>query len=231
MGRQIKGLLYFFITDSIKALTIFWGILTGTIIISTIIAFAIVDVADTKMIFAIPAVLYIFCAIYGFKVAANLIPFSIRMGATRKNIFISLGIFFLGLAIFKAILGSTIQTAFTYLNRAFGIDTYAFLHPAQLLSDTWLTRVAIDTSMMFCILSVLFLLGFIYYRYGLFAGGTIPAIMFIVLLLGISKGWILDYLVHLSNTLTLGYFFGVFAIGVLIYMISWFMTRNVTVAK
>ncbi|QGS68274.1 hypothetical protein CV093_05675 [Oceanobacillus sp. 143] len=61
------------------------------------------------------------------------IPFVLKLGATRKNIFISFGLFFLGLALAKAILANTIQSLIVKLVDVTGIYTINFGHLAQLL--------------------------------------------------------------------------------------------------
>lgn len=176
MGKQIGGLLYFFTTDIRQAFIIFWTILLSTLSVSFIAAYLLINVGETKMIFSLSLAVYIFCAFIGFLTVKERIPFSIKIGATRKNLFISLGIFFFGLAIVKALISNTLQLI---MEKMFHVETIAFIHPAQLLTNAWLTRVIIDTRVMFFILSVMFLLGLLFYKYGLFGGGSFVGIVVI----------------------------------------------------
>src|SRR5699024_5911205 len=87
MGRQIKGLLYFFIADVRYSLTIFWTILMGILVVSLIVAYFLTNVKNGMMSFTLTAPMYVYCAILGFLTVKESVPFSIKMGATRKNIF------------------------------------------------------------------------------------------------------------------------------------------------
>lgn len=231
MGRQIKGLLYFFIMDCKRQLMIFWSILIMTLSVSLIIAYLLVDVEDMRMIFGIPFALYIFCGIFGFITVKQGIPFAIKMGATRKSIFASVGLFFIGLSIAKAIAASTLQTLFEYVLKGFSIDTYMFVHPAELIANTWITRVIIDATIMFLILSTMFLLGLVFYKYGLLGGGLLSGFVVIYLLLGVAKGWVTDFFIDVYQTLSLVFFYETFLVGIVLYMLSWALLRKITTVQ
>lgn len=94
MGRQIKGLLYFFMADVRYSLAIFWTILMGILMVSLIAAYVLVDIKNGFMTFSLTAPMYVYCSILGFLTVKEAVPFSLKMGATRKNLFVSLGIFF-----------------------------------------------------------------------------------------------------------------------------------------
>lgn len=229
MGRQLKGLLYFFITDVRRNLQIFWGILIGTLSLTFAVAYLLLSFGETKMVFVIPFALYIFCSIFGFVFVKKNIPFSIKMGATRKNIFISLGIFFLGLSIVKAVAASTLQAILAYLIKITDAHTFTLMHPAQWLEDTWLNRVIIDASVMFFLLFTLFLLGLIFYKYGMLAGGSLLGIAVVLLLLGIAQGWIVDFFIQFFQNLHIAMFFQVLLVGFVLYVITWLMIRKITI--
>lgn len=228
MGKQIRGLLYFFTTDIRHAFIIFWTILLSTLSVSLIAAYVLINVGETKMIFTLSIAVYIFCGFIGFLTAKERIPFSIKVGATRKNLFVSLGIFFLGLAIVKALLSNTLQLI---MERMFHVETIAFIHPAQLLTNSWLTRVLIDTTVMFFILSVMFLLGLLFYKYGLFGGGSVVGVAVIVLLLGMAQGWLVDFIIDVYQSLSMMLFYQIFFIGVVLYGVSWVFLRRITIAN
>src|SRR5699024_11877489 len=96
-----------------------------------------------------------YCAILGFLTVKESVPFSIKMGATRKKIGISLGLFCLGLSLIKAVAASITQILVDLLNAKAGIDTLMFLHLAYFTDDRWLQRICIARCIMFFILSVL----------------------------------------------------------------------------
>src|SRR5690625_4780644 len=160
MARQIKGLLYFFIADVRYSLKVFWIILMGVLVVSLTVAYFLTNVENGMMSFTLTAPMYVYCAILGFLTVKESVPFSIKMGATRKNIFISLGLFFLGLSLIKAVAASIIQILVDLLNEKARIDTDMFMHLTYFTDDTWYTSIYIDTSIMFLSFSALFVIGF-----------------------------------------------------------------------
>lgn len=54
MGRQIKGLLYFFITDLRYSLITFWTILLSILVISLTFAYFLLSVEDGGFYFGFP---------------------------------------------------------------------------------------------------------------------------------------------------------------------------------
>ncbi|WP_106494583.1 hypothetical protein [Lentibacillus sp. Marseille-P4043] len=229
MGRQVKGLLYFFVTDVKHSLFIFWTILVSSLVVSIVGAYLLMNVDEGRMTFALSMAIYIYCGIFGFITVKQGIPFSIKMGATRKNLFVSIGIFFLGLALAKAMLANTIHSLVIWISNGVGIDTFRFIHPSQLMTDTWLTRVTIDTAVMFFILAFMFAIGLLFYKYGLLGGGTVVGALVITVLFGIAYGWIIDFFSDIFLSLTMTFFVEVLLIGIVIYGLSWIMLRKITI--
>ena len=102
------------------------------------------------------------------------------------------------------------------------------MHVAQLMEDTWVNRVIIDMSVMFLFLTVMFLTGLIFYRYGLLGGGIVVGIEVIILFVGIAQGWLIDFFTDLFSDLKLTLFLQIFGIGIVIYLISFLLIRRVT---
>src|SRR5690625_5093916 len=109
MRRQIKGLLYFFITDIRYSLMVFWTILMSILLITWTIAYFLKDVEGGFMTLSLTGPMYVYCGIVGLLTVKENIPFSIKRGATRKNIFLTIGIYFLILSLMKSIIASTLQ--------------------------------------------------------------------------------------------------------------------------
>jgi hypothetical protein len=231
MNKQIKGLLYFYITDIRHSLMIFWSILLLVLIVSLAFAYYLLGIEDGAFAFGFPIAIYFYCIILGFKTVKESIPFAIKIGATRKNIFVSLGILFLGLALAKAIVANTIQEIVLLFTKGIGLDNFQFLHPAMLLEDNWFNRVLIDTSFMFVFLSFMFIMGLLVYKYGLAGGGIVAGILAIAFLLGIAKGWIIDFIVHLSKQLDIVFFLQLLGVGLLLYLFSFVFVRRITIEK
>ncbi|MEC5424152.1 hypothetical protein QGM71_11675 [Virgibacillus sp. C22-A2] len=231
MGRQIQGLLYFFINDIRYSLIIFWTILLSVLIVSLAFAYFLITVENGVMAFSLTGPIYIYCAIFGFLTVKEAVPFSLKMGATRKNLFISLGIFFLALSFAKAVVGSILQEIIEGFAVGVGISTFSFLHLAYFTTDTWYTRILIDTSIIFFFLAFMFMIGLLFYKYGIAGGGIVLGILVIALLVGIAKGWVFDFFTKLLVTFNLGFFFQLLAVGILIYAVSYVFLKRITVVK
>ncbi|SFB16707.1 hypothetical protein SAMN04488072_108175 [Lentibacillus halodurans] len=233
MGRQIKGLLYFFGADIRHSLTIFWTILLGILVVSLAFTYFLSGIDDDDALFTLSLTgpMYVYCAILGFLTVKESVPFSIKMGATRKNLFVSVGIFFLALSFAMSVAASILQELVMSLLNVSGIDLFMFLHPAYFLDDTWYTRILIDMSIMFFFLSVMFIIGLIFYKYGLAGGGSFLGVLLIVCLIGIAQGWLIDFLFELVADIDLGFFYQLFGIGVVIYAISFLFLRRITTVK
>ncbi|PAV28123.1 hypothetical protein CIL05_18630 [Virgibacillus profundi] len=231
MARQIKGLLYFFITDIRHSLMIFWTILLSILVVSLAFSYFLLSVEDGKYFFAFTIPIYVYCAIVGFLTVKDNIPFALKIGATRKNIFISIGLFFLGLAFVKSIIANTLHALTLLFTEATGIHTFHFIHAASLLQDTWLTRVFVDASIAFFFFAVMFIVGLLFYKYGLAGGGSVAGVVVVVLLLGIAQGWIFDFFVEVISDLKLTFFFQMLGVGIGIYIISFLLVRRITTVK
>lgn len=231
MNRQIKGLLYFFIADARRSFLIFWGILLGTLLVTIFGTYFLLNVEEVTMHFGLSFAIYIFCAIFAFVSAKESIPFAIKMGATRKNFFISLGIFFVGLSVLKSILANTIHSLVLTITKQLSFKSFNLIHLAQLLEDKWLTRVIIDAACMFFVLVVMFGIGLLFYKYGLAGGGGFVAIVLVFLLVGVAEGFIADFFINIAESFDLVFFYQVAGVGLLLYGFTWLLVRKVTIKK
>lgn len=230
MSRQIKGLLYFYFTDIRHSLTIFWSILMGILAVSLLLVYVLVG-DDGFMTFALTGPMYVYCAVYGFLSAKEFIPYSIKMGATRKNMMVSLAIFFGVISISFSIIGTVIQEGITLLNEVFGINTFMFLHLSYFLTDTMLSRIVIDAFIMMFFFSLMFIVGLLLYKFGLAIGGTVIGAFFLTFIVGLSKGWVAEGVIKLYKGLDMTYFWKLGIISVVIYSLSWLFLRRITIVK
>lgn len=231
MGRQIKGLLYFFGADIRRSILIFWAILLSILIICLIGSVLLSDVDGGFMMMTLTIPIYIYCAIAGFITVKEAIPFSIKMGATRKSLFLSLGILFLSLSIVQSVLASTIQTAVNAINPLLGIENFAFFHVVYFMQDTWFTRIMVDLSITFFCFTLFFVIGLLFYKYGLAGGGTVIGLLVILLLFGFAQGWLVDFIIQTFQGLHLTVFYQLFLIGIVLYALSILLLRKITIVK
>ncbi|WP_407271149.1 hypothetical protein [Radiobacillus sp. PE A8.2] len=231
MARQLKGLLYFFVTDMRYSFMIFWSILLGVLVVSLCFAYFLLSVEEGSFYFSLSFPIYIYSAIYGFKTVKEAIPFSIKIGATRKNLFLGIGLLFLGLAIVQSLIGNTLHSLTLSFTEATDITTFNFLHLSSFLEDTWLNRVAIDAAITFVLLVLLFFFGLLFYQTGLAGGGIVAGVIVLALLLGIAKGWVFDFLSNLFTDINITYFLQLFVIGLVLYAFTFLFVRKITIVK
>lgn len=231
MGKQLRGLLYFYTADMKFSLKVFWIILMSILVLSLLASYLLIDVEGGFFTYSLTGPMYIYCGIYGFICVKEWVPFAIKMGGTRKNIMVSLGVFFLGLSFTMAIIGSTLQELINMLTKLMGIDTFIFLHLAYFLDDTWYHRLAIDTSIMFFSFSLLFIVGLLFYRYGIIGGGSVVGLIFLAGVIGLAKGWIIDFFIDVFQNINLLYFGQLALLGLIFYLLSWLLLKKITTIK
>ncbi|WP_042142082.1 hypothetical protein [Paucisalibacillus sp. EB02] len=231
MNNQVKGLLYFYFNDLKRSILIFWSILLLVLVVAIAFAYYLIGVEDGMMAFGFPFAIYFYCAVLGFMTVKEYIPFAIKIGATRKNIYISLGLFFLSLAVLKAIIASTIQELVVLLAKNTDLTSFMFLHPAMAVEDTWINRVLIDVCIMVFLLSFMFVIGLLFYKYGFAGGGAVAGILAIALLFGIAKGWIYEFIADLLKQTDILFFYQILGVGLLLFIVSFLIVRRVTIEK
>jgi len=228
MGGQLKGLLYLQTFNGKYSFKIFWSILIGSNLISVVIA-ALMPTDDVGMMVVYSVAIYIFAMFIGFRHVNKNVNYALKLGATRKNIFVGTGIFFLGFSVINAILITALQEVITFLTSVFHIKGFEILHPAQLLTDTWLNRFIIDTSTTFFCLSLLFLFGLMFYKYGLIGGGSVAAAFVIAYLFLLGIGWLQDIVRSIAGAFSMEFFFYTILVGFTFYLISWLFLRRITI--
>lgn len=232
MKRQLKGLLYFYMVDLKFSAIVFWSVLLLILLLSMGAAFLLLNVEGGKFAFGFPFGTYVNAGIIGFLMVRDYMPYNIKLGAIRKNIYLANGVFFLGYSLFVAVISSTLQSIATLFIEKSDLHTMMILHPAMLLAeDTWFNRIVIDTAVMFMILSLLFLIGLLFYRGGLFVGASALGVLVVFILFGFAQGFLTEYFANLYQNIDLAYFLQVFAVGLVLYGVSYFLVRNITTVK
>ncbi|MFD2628829.1 hypothetical protein [Oceanobacillus kapialis] len=229
MGRQLTGLLYFYSSNYRDSLKIFWTILLSILIVTLSISYFLLNVEGAKMAFSFTAPMYVYCGIIGFISVKDVIPFAIKVGATRKNLYLGLAIFFLLLSVGKAFAGSIIQILIINLGELVGINNFEFLHLAYFMEDTWYTRFIIDAAIMFFCLTLFFLLGLLFYRFGFAGAGSVLGLLLVGMLFAVAKGWAWDFMVHVAETFDMMFFLQLTIISIVLYILSFFLVRRITV--
>src|SRR5690625_6817258 len=206
MANQLKGTLFYLYTNVRFTLIIFW------IIISTILALSLITsyfMSEGTISFQLSFSVYVFCTIIGTWTVKNAIPYSIKLGSTRKNLYVSLGIYVLGFALFNSIIANTINKFFEVVfevKRVGGLvviasnsstESFIFFHVAQFLgSNSWFTYVLVDAIICFFLLTSAFIIGLVFFRYGLLGGFVFLGIVLFTFIIVIAIGWLFDMIYH-----------------------------------
>src|SRR5699024_5949063 len=112
MNNQVKGLIYYYGQNLKYNSKIFWTILIATTLATGILANFLMDVEGSQFYWAFPIATYTNVCIIAFQSVKKDIPFGLKMGATRKNIFLSYLYFFFSYSLFMALASSTVQWIF-----------------------------------------------------------------------------------------------------------------------
>src|SRR5699024_8264220 len=157
---QFKGLLYYVYVNMRYSLIIFWLILCGILLLS--IGGNYIGSEDTTFYFTFSLPIYIFSMIMGHWMVNNVIPYTLKMGSTRMNIYLGYALMFILLSVFNAVIANTINSIITNVfGEASQMMEFTITegnettivninHIADLVSENdWLHRVMIDTSISF----------------------------------------------------------------------------------
>src|SRR5690625_1962560 len=229
MNNQLRGLLYYFGTHMKRAFLIFWSILLGITII-TLVAAYILRNEDGVMTFTFWIPMYFFCAIYGFTIVKKCIPYFLKIGATRKNIFLGVGIFFSTVSATFALLAAIFQSIANLFVKQLNIDILSFIHIAMVYEDTWYNRWLIDFILMLVCFTFLFLLGLLFYKYGLLISGIVMGIVFFGLIFSAFKGWMATFFQYIVN-LDFHFIWQLALLAIILYGLSWLFLRKITTVR
>src|SRR5690625_686986 len=98
MDGQLRGAVYFILTNIKRPFIIFWTVLVSFMVLTYGIDYIFSTGNDTAVNYDLSFSIYIFSAVLAYVTVKNCIPYLIKMGSTRMNIFVSAGVSFLCLA-------------------------------------------------------------------------------------------------------------------------------------
>lgn len=232
MMQQMKGLLYFYATNIRYSLIIFWSVLIGSLCMSMILDFILIsNSSQMKMIFMIPIAVYVYSGILGFLFVQQTIPFAIKMGATRKSIFASTGLFFLIFSFGMSTIANCIHSPIEILFQKFGNESFLLFHLGQLLTNNFFLNIFIDASIILFLLASFYWMGLIFYKYGLIGGGIFSGLFIVFIIVGLSKGFLLDFFQRIYFTFDESFFGKQLFIAFILYLLTWVFVRKITIYK
>ncbi|PAE07275.1 hypothetical protein CHI12_12410 [Terribacillus saccharophilus] len=225
MMKQIQALLYFFVVDSRRTVTIFCSILLFSITILSILAFAVVD----KMYITITVPAYIFMIIFGFKTIQESLPFAIKRGITRKSYHTAVGIFILLISSVMVIFLVAVQLVFNAVIQAANITNIQILRPIGASTElkSILYSLPLDFAFLLSFFAAGLLLGIVVYKFGFLGGAILGGIVLIGVTITLaSRERLIDLLTWMQNLAVLPAFGLICAIAIISYIISWLFIRT-----
>ncbi|HLQ73660.1 MAG TPA: hypothetical protein VK125_05465 [Bacillota bacterium] len=242
MQRQLKASLFYLSSEIRYTAIIFWAIILSILAFSLVLDIAFFKNSDGQMMFNFSFPLYIFSAIVAQQTVKGSIPYLIKMGSTRKNIFASFSIYFFVISLVNAFIANTVHSLIVnfYPNSQSVVtlgsvsntksgESLSFNHLAFFLEDTWMTRMVVDTTIMFFLMAFAFVLGLFFYRFGLLGGFSFIGIIVLFFIIGMAQGWLLDFFVYVFSDITLLVFIQLFFVGLIIYFASYVLLRRLTI--
>lgn len=240
---QLKAFLYYSFLNIRYSLTIFWGICLGILLLSIGMDF-IFGSEDGSVYFSISGPIYVFAAIMGYWVVQNILPYTVKMGSTRQNMYLGTGISFFLLSFGNAIIANTVMQItnivygpsnaggiieLEFTNEA-GTNELSFSHIAGLIGkDDWIHRVIIDTSISIFLMTVLFLIALVFYRYHVLGGVTFLGACLLFLIYAGSKGWIVTFVKNIYTDFSFVFFYQLTLIGLGVYALTYLLVRKIQV--
>lgn len=240
MLKDIKGVIYYLAVNVRYPFSIFWTILLSIFIISLL--FSVIN-SSSNVLFQASIPIYIFCLVLGMWTVKNTIPYLLKMSVTRKLIYVSIGIYFLLIAVIQALLanllikiiellGKTVISGDVTFYNGYEDFSFEFYHLSQFLQkDTFITQVTIDTIIAFAALSAMFFVGLIFYRYGLLGGFTFLGALFLIYILSIAQGSFVDLMNYIFTNYSMTLYFQLFGLSIIVYLLSFTILRRVTITS
>lgn len=226
MGRQMKGLLYFYWKDLQFSLFVFWCILLSMVVVSVSLMFLFP--AIEFMSFSFTAPIYVYAGIVGFLMARHTVAFGIKLGGTRKNIYMSMGVFFVILALVKSTLAAVITAG---VERFIIQDdmNFLFAHPMNIYEDTLLNRMYTDFFIILFIGILAFFISLMFYKLGLLVTGLIMGMGLVLFMYSLFSGELITYIIDSFQNNVYIFFAQLGLLALIAYALSWIMLRRITV--
>ncbi|HWO77022.1 MAG TPA: hypothetical protein VNM69_14190 [Bacillus sp. (in: firmicutes)] len=227
MSRQIKAIVTFSILDVRYAVQVFWAILIGFMLLGVGITMSF----NNSLSFAGSGIaMYIFCAITGFQTVKESFPFSIKMGGTRKNYFVSMCLFFTLLSLLMSLIHNVFLTAYEKFLDVLNLQIFTF-HFSMItgLEDTWILRFFIDSVIAFFLLNLLFFVGIMFYRFGLIGGYSVIGIIVLFFFIPGVSTQVLDFIFGFASVEAVMHYIWLIVISLLILVVNWAVMRKAPV--
>lgn len=199
MLKQFHAGFGYMMLDYRYSLFIFW-----TVLISSTIALFVFSLStpNAHMNLAFGLATTIYCAISGFQMTKETLPFFLKLSSTRKNFIVSSFLFILALSLFMAIVATSLTYVFNQFSTWANMDNFSVMLLTGFMTPqmSWLNEVWLIFILSFFAQSIGFMFSSLFYRTGLIGGFSGLAFMIILFLIPDVRSAILDLLVSFENS-------------------------------
>ena len=229
--KMLKGSLLVCVQSYKSQMSWFWSVLLGVMSLSylTVGLFQ----ADVKIILSFSIPLYIFMWIIGSKFLTRTFNYYLRFGMSRSRYMSMVGLLFLLISVFNAVLSNVFHELFDVLigNRQ-NIQIFV-MHPLNIFDSTFpfLFIVILDIFIsLFCLVSGL-LTNYIFYRFGIAGGYSLTGLFILAVIMVVLLEWygkLYEWIVHTSLFVFCGV---IFIISALMYTILAIFVSKLSVVQ
>lgn len=214
----LKGSFYVFFQSYKKENIIFWCILFSIVFLTIFLDLFFGNYVSFPVIISIPV--YIFYSIMASKILNRTMPYFLKLGLSRIQYVLHLGLFFLAWSIAGAFIIASTQII-TFLSKLLDVKEIFFLHPILLIDTThpFMLTLALDVVLLlFCLISGL-LLNVVFYRLGTIGGFSFIGILALIPIMIVIFEWYTPLWKALSEASIITILGGLLIIIALIYSV------------
>lgn len=235
--KEMQSVLYYLMINVRRTFIIFWIILTSIYAVSIIFSFI---VGNGHVFFQAYFPVYIFSMVIGMWTVKNALPYLLKMGMTRKMMYGSIWLYFFLFAMINVLLAHLYSFITDLLNRTQtggkftivnGVEEYVFdfTHIAQFLeNDTLWNRISVDIILCMTVLIFMFMMGLIFYQYGLIGGFSFVGLFLIAYFILLATDGLIDVFSYIYHHFTMVLFYQLLGITLIVYLLTYLILRRFT---
>lgn len=228
--QDMKALGNFLYVSLRRPVLVFWLFVLALYFLSFAISYGL---GMEELYFQASLLVYLFSLAVGWWLVFYTLPYLLQLGASRTQLFLSYGLFFLFFSFLQALLANGLMALARVLGWkstagevvfSTGTSTYSFSfhHLSQFLEkDSFLAQMTIDTILTCTLLVLSFVLALFFYRFGLAIGLIVAGSFFLLWLASIATGYFVTLVEGLVQHYSLSIYFTLFGLILGFYFLSY----------
>lgn len=215
----LKGSFYVFFQSYKKQNIIFWCILFSIVFLSFFLDSFFGKYISFAITISIPV--YIFYSTMATKVLNKTMPYFLKLGLSRRQYVLYLGLFFLAWSIIGAFIIACTHEIITFFSKLLDVKDIIIIHPILLFdtSQPFMLIIVLDfVLLLFCLISGL-LLNVVFYRLGTIGGYSFIGILALIPIVMVIFEWYTPLFETLSKASVFTILSGLLLMTFLIYSV------------